>query len=56
MLEAIQGALRISDLWLMHGDVPDEHIEEGKALYIMFQWFKDVSEKAAHILNKYESS
>lgn len=46
MLEALQSAMRIKDLWLPIGDVSDEHAEELKALSLMAMKFESVIKKA----------
>lgn len=45
MLAAIQGALRIADLWRPSEDWPGEHWEEAKALYMMLSAFEEVVSK-----------
>ena len=45
MLSAIQGALRIADLWRPCGDWPGEHWEEAKALNAMFSQFEEITRK-----------
>ena len=45
MLAAIQGALRIENLWRPSEDTPEEHWEEAKALYMMLSQFEDVVHK-----------
>jgi hypothetical protein len=47
MWQAIQGALRISDLWRPSDDTPEEHWEEAKALYMMLSQFEDIARRAA---------
>lgn len=46
MLEALQAAMCIKDLWLPIGDVSDEHAEELKALSLMAMKFESVIKKA----------
>lgn len=46
MLEALQAAMRIVDLWLPGGDVSEEHEEETKTLSLMAMMFENVIEKA----------
>jgi hypothetical protein len=46
MLEAIQGALRISDLWYPLSEFSEEHAEEAKALCVMKQQFENVVKNA----------
>ena len=46
MLEALQAAIRIKDIWLPIGDVSDEYIEEAKALSLMAMMFESVIKKA----------
>lgn len=45
MLEAIQGALLIADLWRPCGDWPEEHWEEANALNVMFSQFDEIARK-----------
>lgn len=45
MLAAIQGALRIENLWRPCGDWPEEHWEEAKALNMMFSLFEEIVHK-----------
>ena len=45
MLAAIQGALRIENLWRPCGDWPEEHWEEAKALYMMLSLFEEIVHK-----------
>lgn len=44
MLAAIQGALRIADLWVP-SDAPKEHFEESRALYLMLRSFEAIARK-----------
>lgn len=46
MLESLQAAMRIKDLWLPSGDVSDEHAEELKVLLLMAMKFESVIKKA----------
>ena len=45
MLAAIQGALRIADLWRPRGNWAEEHWEEGKALHMMLEQFEGIARK-----------
>lgn len=45
MLAAIQGALRIADLWRPSDDTPEEHWEEAKALHMMLSQFEEIARK-----------
>jgi hypothetical protein len=45
MWQAIQGALRIADLWRPSDDTPEEHGEEAKALYMMLSQFEEIARK-----------
>jgi hypothetical protein len=45
MWQAIQGALRIADLWRPSEDTPEEHWEEAKALYMMLSQFEEIARK-----------
>jgi hypothetical protein len=45
MWQAIQGALRIADLWRPSEDTPEEHGEEAKALCMMLSQFEEIARK-----------
>jgi hypothetical protein len=45
MWQAIQGALRIADLWRPSEDTPEEHWEEAKALYMMLSQFEEIARR-----------
>ena len=45
MWQAIQGALRIADLWSPSEYIPEEHCEEAKALYMMLRQFEEIALK-----------
>ena len=45
MLAAIQGALRIADLWRPSEDTPEDYWEEAKALYMMLSQFEEIARK-----------
>ena len=45
MLAAIQGALRIADLWRPRGNWAEEHWEEGKTLHMMLSQFEEIARK-----------
>ncbi len=45
MFAAIQGALRIADLWRPSEDWPEEHREEAEALYMMLSQFEKLERK-----------
>ena len=47
MLKAIQGALRIADLWRPNADSPKEYLDEAEALHLMFIKFEDLARRAA---------
>jgi len=51
LLEALQGAMRIKDLWVMSGDVREEHRGEAIALDSMHRLFEQAIDKALNTKN-----
>ena len=49
MLKAIQGALKIADLWRPNADTPREYLEEAEALQLMFIKFEDIARRAGEV-------